>query len=72
MGMKTNMMTEEQIFQKIDQLKKDNDINQDRKEHFKYHNIDTDKVEMYEKMIEKNEIRIDILYEILGIEYTEN
>jgi hypothetical protein len=61
------MKTREEILQKVERIKKENLLNEDRQKHF-LKQKEFDKVKMYERMITENEIKLDVLYWILDQE----
>ena len=59
------MKTKEEIMRKVEQLKQDNLLNEDRKEHYKNY---SERYAEYERMVEANNNKLDMLYWVLNQE----
>jgi hypothetical protein len=63
------MKSRKEILQKVEKIKNENLINEDRKQHFsEQKEFGFDRVEIYERMIRENDLKLDILFWVLNQE----
>jgi len=63
------MKSRKEILQKVEKIKNENLINEDRKQHFsEQKKFGFDRVEIYERMIRENDLKLDILFWVLNQE----
>lgn len=59
------MKTKEEIMRKVERLKQDNLLNEDRQKHFRNH---SERYAEYERMIKENNAKLEMLYWVLNQE----